>query len=77
MQFTKSIFLLASALTTLTSAYELTACTDTACSEGCQVFDAPDPDGNGPCLDFGFNAMSIIWSDAGELLDNILLRHDH
>ena len=62
----KNLILVAPILLSLTSAYTLTACTDTACSENCQVFDAPDTDEDGPCLDFGFTVMSLIYGDTSE-----------
>ncbi|KAJ5652114.1 hypothetical protein N7507_009540 [Penicillium longicatenatum] len=45
------------------SAYQLTACTDTKCSENCKVITNDDVSSTSSCNDFGFNVKSIEWYD--------------
>jgi hypothetical protein len=65
----RNVFLMLAASLPLTSAYQLTACTDTACSENCVVINGDDVDGTGPCNDLGFVAMSVEWYDTTNTLD--------
>ncbi|KAH8692206.1 hypothetical protein BGW36DRAFT_431426 [Talaromyces proteolyticus] len=64
-----SLKTLALLLPALSAAYTLHACTDNSCSEGCKDFSAPDVSSDTDCLDFGFVAKSIYWTDTKNTLD--------
>ncbi|KAJ5797799.1 uncharacterized protein N7503_007095 [Penicillium pulvis] len=63
MLFVPKIALMLAAYGSIASAYQLTACTDTQCSENCKVITNDDVSSTSSCNDFGFFVKSIEWWD--------------
>lgn len=63
MLFVPKIALMLAASGSIASAYQLTACTDSKCSENCKVITNDDVSSTSSCNDFGFTVKSIEWWD--------------
>jgi len=69
MLFVSKIALMLATSGSMAYAYQLTACTDTKCSENCKVITRDDVSSVSECYDFGFTVKSIEWWDTLNTFD--------